>query len=161
MPNPPAWAFLSLHDLTPPWGNSHGGFFLCLTFTVSAPYNSHPARLTLTLLLAVNETYGMATHSYDSIAYRILAARIHAKLTHDAVAHHLNVTRTSVSMWERGHIKSPSIEHVKLLAVLFKVPVAWLLLREGDDPPLDPLPANILQDRMARHRQVRNKKGRL
>ena len=91
---------------------------------------------------------------YASLQYRLLRARLHNGLTHDAVALACKITRPSVSMWERGQSR-PSEKNAKVIARLYGVSELWLMSREGRDPVLNPLPANILRHGMARHRQAR------
>ena len=63
---------------------------------------------------------------------RLYKMRKQSGLTQNELAKMINVTNKAVSKWENGKSK-PSIETIKKLSVIFKVPIESLLLDKGEN----------------------------
>ena len=63
---------------------------------------------------------------------RLYKMRKQSGLTQNELAKMLNVTNKAVSKWENGKSK-PSIETIKKLAVIFKIPIESLLLEKEEN----------------------------
>ncbi|CAM5575668.1 hypothetical protein MAUB1S_09677 [Mycolicibacterium aubagnense] len=77
--------------------------------------------------------YRMSVQSIDTLGERIRYAREAAKLTQNDIATFFNISRVSVTQWEKNTTK-PDMNKIGSLAELLHTTVDWLIERKGFPP---------------------------
>jgi len=65
------------------------------------------------------------------MAERIYLCRKQKKITQEALAEQIGVTKAACGQWERG-LTSPSVENLSKLALVFDVYFEWLATGRGE-----------------------------
>lgn len=93
-----------------------------------------------------------------NIGHKISSCRKEAKLSQEALASKLNISRQAVSRWETGDT-IPETEKIIQLSKLFNVSTDYLLLEENINKQINHIKDNQSQQVIERRRQFRIRFG--